>query len=137
MDEQCLVHPDMMPDAGLASARKAQRFDPGRADMAGFERRGQARWEAGHRARSRYTSTIILPPKQQAPVAQGLASGLFFGRAAGTAVRFAAGKDRCGGSILEFPQEVVGDDLEELAFDGAIAPASSSQSLENPHRVLR
>ena len=37
MDEQRLVHPDMVPDAGLAPARKAQRFDPGGADVAEFK----------------------------------------------------------------------------------------------------
>jgi hypothetical protein len=54
---------------------------------------------------------------------------LFFRRAAGTAIGFALGENRHRGFVLEFPQET--------AFDGALAPASSSQSLENPHRVLR
>jgi hypothetical protein len=52
-------------------------------------------------------------------------------------MRWIAGEDRRRSSIFEFPDQVVGDDLEQLALDGAIAPASASQSLENPHRVLR
>jgi hypothetical protein len=60
---------------------------------------------------------------------------LFFGRAAGTAIGFALGEDRDRGFVLEFPQEIGGHGLEKPAFDGALAPASSSQSLENPHRV--
>ena len=84
---------------------------------------------------------MALPAKRQAHVdlAQGwlLNHLFFFGRAAGTAVRFAAGQDRRRSSILQLPEKVVGDGLEKLAFDGAIAPAASPQSLENPHRVLR
>ena len=37
MDEQCIVLPDIVPDAGLEPARETQRLDPGRADVAGFE----------------------------------------------------------------------------------------------------
>jgi len=37
MDEQRLVHPDIVPDAGFTSAWKTQRFDPGRADVPEFE----------------------------------------------------------------------------------------------------
>jgi hypothetical protein len=55
---------------------------------------------------------------------------LFIGRAAGTAIGFALGEDRDRGIAFEFPQEIVGDRLEKFAFDGALAPASSSQSLE-------
>jgi hypothetical protein len=58
-------------------------------------------------------------------------------RAAGTAVGFALGQGRDRGFVLA-PQEMMGGDgLESLAFDGGVAPGSSSQSLENPHRVLR
>ena len=34
MDEQRLVHPDIVPDAGLAPARETQWLDPGRAGVA-------------------------------------------------------------------------------------------------------
>jgi hypothetical protein len=37
MDEQCFVHPDIVPDAGLAPARETQWLDPGRAGVAEFE----------------------------------------------------------------------------------------------------
>ena len=37
MDEQRLVPPDIVPDAGLAPARETQRLEPGRADVAEFE----------------------------------------------------------------------------------------------------
>ena len=37
MDEQCIVLPDIVPDAGLEPAWETQRLDPGRADVAGFE----------------------------------------------------------------------------------------------------
>jgi hypothetical protein len=47
------------------------------------------------------------------------------------------GEDRRGSSIFQFPEQAVGDGLEKLALDGAIAPAASPQSLENPHRILR
>jgi hypothetical protein len=67
----------------------------------------------------------------------GLSGRLFFRRAAGTAIGFALGENRRRRFVLEFPQEIAGDGLEKSAFDGALAPASSSQSLENPHRVLR
>jgi hypothetical protein len=83
---------------------------------------------------------IILPPKRQAHIdlAQaGLLRRLFFRRAAGTAVGFALGENRDRGFVLEFPQEIAGNGLEKSAFDGTLVPASSSQSLENPHRVLR
>jgi hypothetical protein len=62
---------------------------------------------------------------------------LFFGRAAGAAICFALGQDPNRGFVFEFPEKIVGDGLDKFALDGAIAPASSSQSLENPHRVLR
>jgi hypothetical protein len=67
----------------------------------------------------------------------GLLRRLFVGRAAGTAVGFALGENRNRGFILKFPERTVDDSLEKPAFDGALASASSSQSLENPHRVLR
>ena len=50
---------------------------------------------------------------------------------------FALGENRGGGFVLEVPLETAGNGLEKPAFDGALAPAWSSQSLENPHRVLR
>jgi hypothetical protein len=83
---------------------------------------------------------IILSPKSEGHIdlAQDrLLRRFFFGRAAGTAGGFAPGENRDRGFVLEFPQEIVGNSLENSAFDGALAPASSSQSLENPHRVLR
>jgi hypothetical protein len=92
------------------------------------------------RAEQRCTSAIILPPKRQADIdlAQSrLLRRLFVGRAAGTAIGFAPGENRDRGFVLEFPQEIVGNGLEKLAFDGALASASSSQSLENPHHFLR
>jgi hypothetical protein len=67
----------------------------------------------------------------------GLSRRLFFRRAAGTAMGFALGENRDRGFVLEFPQEIAGNGLEKPALDGALVPASSSQSLENPHRVLR
>jgi hypothetical protein len=83
---------------------------------------------------------IILPPKRR-PILiwreADLLGRLFFRRAAGTAMGFALGENRGGGFVLEFPQEIAGNGLEKPAFDGTLAPASSSQSLENPHRVLR
>ena len=36
MDEQRVVHPDIVPDAGLAPARETQRHDPDRAGVAEF-----------------------------------------------------------------------------------------------------
>jgi hypothetical protein len=68
---------------------------------------------------------------------QGLLRRLRISRAAGTTAGFALGRRRDRGFILQLPKEIAGDDLEQPAFDGAIAPASSGQSLENPHRVLR
>jgi hypothetical protein len=62
---------------------------------------------------------------------------LFFGRAAGAASCSALGQNRNRGFVFEFPEKIVGDGFEKFALDGAIAPASSSQSLENPHRALR
>ena len=50
---------------------------------------------------------------------------------------FALGQDRNRGFVFEFPEKIVGDSFEKFALDGAIAPASSSQSLENPHRGHR
>jgi hypothetical protein len=67
----------------------------------------------------------------------GLLRRLFAGRAAGTAIGFALGENRDRGFVLEFPQEIAGDGLEKSAFDVALASDSFSQSLENPHRVLR
>jgi hypothetical protein len=81
-----------------------------------------------------------LSPNQRAhidPAQGGLLRRLLSGRAAGTAMRFVDGEDRRGSSILQRPEKVVGDGFEQLTFDGAVAPASSAQSLENPHRVLR
>ena len=52
-------------------------------------------------------------------------------------MRLGAGEDRRRSSILQLPEKVIGDDLEQLTSDGAVAPAFSAQSLENPHRVLR
>ncbi|OCK53509.1 hypothetical protein LMTR3_27710 [Bradyrhizobium sp. LMTR 3] len=37
MDQQWLIHPDIVPDAGLASAWETQRLDPGRVDVTEFE----------------------------------------------------------------------------------------------------
>jgi hypothetical protein len=71
------------------------------------------------------------------PAQDRLLRRLFIGRAAGTAIGFALGENRDRGFVFEFPQEIVGDRLEKFAFDDPLAPASSSQSLENPHRVLR
>jgi hypothetical protein len=64
-----------------------------------------------------------------------LVRSLFFGRAA--AICFALGQDRNRGFALEFLERIVGDGLEKFALDDAIVPASSSQSLENRHHVLR
>jgi hypothetical protein len=36
MDEQRVVHPDIVPDAGLAPAQETQRLDLGRAGVAEF-----------------------------------------------------------------------------------------------------
>jgi hypothetical protein len=52
-------------------------------------------------------------------------------------MRFAAGEDRRGSSIFPLPEQAGRDGLEKLAFDRVVAPAASTQSLENPHRVLR
>jgi hypothetical protein len=77
-------------------------------------------------------------PRAHLDLAQGrLLRWLCIGRAAGTTVRFALDEGRDRGFVLQLPEKVVGDGLEKLAFDGAIAPASPSQSLENPHRILR
>jgi len=37
MDEQCLIHPDTVPGAGLAPARETHWLDPGRAGVAEFD----------------------------------------------------------------------------------------------------
>jgi len=92
------------------------------------------------RAGQRCTSAVLLAEGDGRTLIWRKASllrCLFFGRAAGTAIGFAFGEDRARGFVLEFPQEIVDDHREKFVFDGAIAPASSSQSLENPHRVLR
>jgi hypothetical protein len=114
MDEQRLVHPYIVQDAGLAPARET--------------RGNAAHWRLF--CRQKATGTLI---QRKA----GLLRHFFFGRAAGTAGRFARCDNRDRGFVLEFPQEIVGNSLENSAFDGALASASSSQSLENPHRVLR
>jgi hypothetical protein len=37
MDEQCVVHPDVVPDAGPAPERETQHLDSDRAGVAGFK----------------------------------------------------------------------------------------------------
>jgi hypothetical protein len=98
----------------------------GRKPVAG----GAALQIGGYSRRGGYGLTLIWRKTS-------LLSRLFFDRAAGTAIGLAPGEDRDRGFIFEFPQEIVGDGLEEFAFDSALAPASSAQSLKNPHRVLR
>jgi hypothetical protein len=63
-------------------------------------------------------------------LAQSLLRRLLVGRAAGTAGRFTAGENRDRGFVFKFLEEIAGDGLEQPAFDGALASASSSQSLE-------
>jgi hypothetical protein len=142
MDEQRLVHPDIVPGAGLAPARETHWLDPGRAEAAGIEvaivrgkrdRKPVARSSAADQRLFCRQSDRRISIWRKAR----LLSRLFVDRAAGTAIGFASGEDRDRGFVFEFPQEIVGNGLEKFAFDGALAPASSSQSLENPHRVLR
>src|SRR5690242_11631377 len=77
-------------------------------------------------------------PRAHLDLSQGrLLRRLCISRAAGTTAGLALGRRRDRGFILQFPKEIAGDDLEQPAFDGVIAPALSAQSLENPHRVLR
>ncbi|MEH2540816.1 MULTISPECIES: hypothetical protein [unclassified Bradyrhizobium] len=83
---------------------------------------------------------IVLSPKAKVALISrkiGLLRGPFFGRAAGTAIGFVLGEYRGCGFALEFPEKIASDHLEKLAHDSGIASASSSQSLENSHRVLR
>jgi hypothetical protein len=56
MDEHRFVHPDVVPDAGLAPARETQRLDPGRAGVAEFE------------------VAIVRGKRDRKPVAQGSAA---------------------------------------------------------------
>jgi hypothetical protein len=142
MDEQRLVPPHIVPDAGLAPARETQWLDPGRADVAEFEVaiiRGKRDRKPVARGSAAHWGVVVAEDDGRTLIWRKacLLRCLFFGRAAGTAIGIVPGEDRDRGFVLEFPQEIVGDGLEKFAFDGAIASASSSQSLENSHRVLR
>jgi hypothetical protein len=131
MDEQCVVHPGIVPDAGSAPERETQHFDFGRAGIAGFkganirskrDRKPAARGGVAHRLLfcRRSDRRILIWRKV------GLPRHLFFRRAAGTAIGFARVENRDRGFVLEFPQEIAGNGLEKPAFDGAPAPASSA-----------
>ncbi|WP_426528052.1 hypothetical protein [Bradyrhizobium sp. McL0615] len=84
MNEQHLVHPDIVPGAGLTPARETHWLEPGRAGVAGFEVaivRGKRDQKPVARGSARYPRLFAAEATGDVDLAQGLPTGLPFSSA--------------------------------------------------------